>query len=201
VHRLAATAVTGVIVSQLLVGRRQSLVEEVGQLLAHTHEHWYTKSSRCGDPSRSWSPHIFVPDAEQRRRAGRPSRRRGHHLAAAEAACRELDDAELDLALAGHPRIGDRASGSGTEAEWSRQEQASVSDADRATREELDEANRAYDRRFGHVFLIRAAGRSATEMLAELHRRLGNDPATERREVVDQLAQITRLRVERLLGS
>ena len=54
---------------------------------------------------------------------------------------------------------------------------------------------------FGHVFLIRAAGRSAAEMLAELRRRLGNDPATERREVVDQLAQITRLRVERLLDS
>ena len=131
--------------------------------------------------------------------AGRPYPSRAELLDAAEVACRELGDAELDLALAGHPRIGDRAAGTGTEAQWSRQEQAAVSDADARTREDLVEANRAYEERFGHVFLIRAAGRSAGEMLAELRRRLGNDPAAERREVVDQLAQITRLRVERLL--
>jgi 2-oxo-4-hydroxy-4-carboxy-5-ureidoimidazoline decarboxylase len=133
--------------------------------------------------------------------AGRPYRSRAELLDAAEAACRDLDDDQLDLALAAHPRIGDRAPGSDPEARWSRQEQASVSDADAGTRQELVEANRAYEERFGHVFLIRAAGRSAAEMLAELRRRLGNDPAAERTEVVDQLAQITRLRVERLLDS
>jgi 2-oxo-4-hydroxy-4-carboxy-5-ureidoimidazoline decarboxylase len=37
-------------------------------------------------------------------------------------------------------------------------------------------------------------------MLAELQRRLGNDEARERAEVTEQLAQITRLRVERLLA-
>ncbi|WP_448623749.1 2-oxo-4-hydroxy-4-carboxy-5-ureidoimidazoline decarboxylase [Geodermatophilus sp. URMC 64] len=134
-------------------------------------------------------------------RAGRPYRSRAALLDAAETACRELDDVQLDLALAAHPRIGDRASGPGTEARWWRQEQASVTDADERTRDELVAANRAYEERFGHVFLIRAAGRSAAEMLSELRRRLGNDPATERREVVDQLARITRLRVERLLDS
>jgi 2-oxo-4-hydroxy-4-carboxy-5-ureidoimidazoline decarboxylase len=133
--------------------------------------------------------------------AGRPYRSRAELLDTAEAACRDLDDAELDRALAGHPRIGDRAPGSGTEARWSRQEQASVSDADPSTREQLVGANGAYEERFGHVYLIRAAGRSPAEMLAELRRRLGNNPASERREVVDQLAQITRLRVERLLDS
>jgi 2-oxo-4-hydroxy-4-carboxy-5-ureidoimidazoline decarboxylase len=46
--------------------------------------------------------------------AGRPYRSRAELL----------DDAELDRALAGHPRIGDRAPGSDTEARWSRQEQA-----------------------------------------------------------------------------
>jgi 2-oxo-4-hydroxy-4-carboxy-5-ureidoimidazoline decarboxylase len=117
--------------------------------------------------------------------AGRPYRSRAELLDAAEAACRDLDEAELDRALAGHPRIGDRAAGSGVEARWSRQEQATVSDADAGTRDELAEANRG----------------SAAEMLSELRRRLGNDPATERREVADQLAQITRLRVERLLDS
>jgi 2-oxo-4-hydroxy-4-carboxy-5-ureidoimidazoline decarboxylase len=38
-------------------------------------------------------------------------------------------------------------------------------------------------------------------VLAELERRLGNDDATEQQEVVEQLAQITRLRVERLVQS
>ena len=58
----------------------------------------------------------------------------------------------------------------------------------------------AYEQRFDRVFLVRAAGRTPVELLAELERRLGNDPDTESQEVVEQLAQITRLRVERLLA-
>ncbi len=73
--------------------------------------------------------------------------------------------------------------------------------ADDAVRAALLAGNRAYEARFGHVYLIRAAGRSPAEMLAALQRRLGNDPDTERGEVTRQLAEITRLRVERLVGS
>jgi 2-oxo-4-hydroxy-4-carboxy-5-ureidoimidazoline decarboxylase len=50
------------------------------------------------------------------------------------------------------------------------------------------------------VFLIRAAGRSPQEMLAELRRRLANDAAAERTEVTEQLAQITGLRVKELVS-
>jgi 2-oxo-4-hydroxy-4-carboxy-5-ureidoimidazoline decarboxylase len=71
--------------------------------------------------------------------------------------------------------------------------------ADDDVRAALVEGNRAYEQRFGHVFLIRAAGRSPEEMLAELRRRLANDEATERAEVTEQLAQITGLRVEGLV--
>ena len=74
-------------------------------------------------------------------------------------------------------------------------------DTDESTRDALLAANRVYRRRFGRVFLIRAAGRTAPEMLVELRRRLCNDAATEQAEVVEQLAQITRLRIERLLDS
>jgi 2-oxo-4-hydroxy-4-carboxy-5-ureidoimidazoline decarboxylase len=133
--------------------------------------------------------------------AARPFRSRAELLDTAEAACRALNRAAVEEALAGHPRIGDRATGQSPEARWSRQEQASVTGTDEETRDALLAGNRAYERRFGHVFLIRAAGRSAAEMLTELRRRLANDAATERREVVDQLAQITRLRVERLLDA
>jgi 2-oxo-4-hydroxy-4-carboxy-5-ureidoimidazoline decarboxylase len=50
------------------------------------------------------------------------------------------------------------------------------------------------------VFLIRAAGRGPAEILAELTRRLGNDPATEQAETTAQLAEITRLRVQQLVA-
>ena len=132
-------------------------------------------------------------------RAGRPYGAPERLLDAADRASRELTAADVEEALAAHPRIGERAEGSSAEARWSRQEQASVSDADARTRERLRELNAEYERRFDRVFLIRAAGRTPEQMLAELERRLGNDDETEQREVAEQLAQITRLRVERLL--
>jgi allantoicase len=63
----------------------------------------------------------------------------------------------------------------------------------------LAAGNRAYEERFGHVFLIRAAGRSAEEMLAALEERLGNDPETELRVAAEQQRQITALRLDKLL--
>ena len=76
-----------------------------------------------------------------------------------------------------------------------------MDDADAGVRAALREGNVAYEERFDQVFLIRAAGRPPAGMLAELHRRLQNDPETEQREVAEQLRQITRLRLERLLQS
>jgi 2-oxo-4-hydroxy-4-carboxy-5-ureidoimidazoline decarboxylase len=65
-----------------------------------------------------------------------------------------------------------------------------------STTQKLVEANQAYEERFGHVFLIRAAGRSGDEILAELERRLGNTPEAERGETADNLRQIAMLRLE-----
>ncbi len=121
-------------------------------------------------------------------------------LRAGEDAARALPWEEVRAALDAHPRIGDRPQGRGTEARWSRGEQSAVGTSDGAVRDALRAGNEAYERRFGHVFLIRAADRSAEEMLAELRRRLGNDEARERAEVTEQLAQITRLRLEKLLA-
>jgi 2-oxo-4-hydroxy-4-carboxy-5-ureidoimidazoline decarboxylase len=106
-----------------------------------------------------------------------------------------LDDAALDQALAAHARIGERRLGSTTEDRWSRTEQAGVLGADGSVAERIAEGNRAYEQRFGHVFLIRAAGRTADEMLAALTERLGNDPQTERHVVRRELAEIVRLRL------
>jgi 2-oxo-4-hydroxy-4-carboxy-5-ureidoimidazoline decarboxylase len=111
-----------------------------------------------------------------------------------------LDDDDLTSALSRHPRIGDRPTGPGRDAEHSRREQGGVDPADAALADQLRAGNLAYEKRFGHVFLIRAAGRSGKEILAALHERLGNDPQTEAVVVRDQLAQIAQLRLDALLA-
>lgn len=110
----------------------------------------------------------------------------------------ELTDDELDAALARHPRIGERA-GAGHDADHSAREQARVDGSDEETARRLADGNRAYERRFDRVFLVRAAGRDAPEVLAELERRLANDDETERAETVDQLREIALLRLHRLV--
>jgi OHCU decarboxylase len=104
---------------------------------------------------------------------------------------------EVVAALAGHPRIGQAPSGKDKEAASSRREQAGVA-ADPELAQALAEGNRAYEERFDHVYLVRAAGRSGQEMLALLNERLGNDPTVERDVVRQQLAEITSLRLRRL---
>jgi len=131
--------------------------------------------------------------------AGRPYPDVDALVARAEEVARSLSWAEVSVALAAHPRIGDRPEGSSAEAQASRREQSSMSAADAATLSALLDGNRAYEDRFGHVFLIRAAGRTPAEMLAELRRRLANDAAAERAEATEQLAQITGLRVRGLV--
>lgn len=132
--------------------------------------------------------------------AGRPYADRAAVLDAGERAARALDWGQVRQALDAHPRIGERAAGESAEARWSRREQAAVGTSDAGTRDALLRGNAAYERRFGHVFLIRAAGRSPQEMVAELERRLRHDDADERAETTEQLAQITRLRLETLLA-
>jgi len=132
--------------------------------------------------------------------AGRPYRDADTLVARAEEVTRALPWEDVAIALAAHPRIGDRVAGSSAEAESSRREQASMDDADAATRDALLEGNRAYEERFDHVFLIRASGRGPEEMLSELTRRLGNDEDAERAEVTEQLAQITAIRVRGLVS-
>jgi 2-oxo-4-hydroxy-4-carboxy-5-ureidoimidazoline decarboxylase len=127
--------------------------------------------------------------------SGRPYADAEALVARAGEVARALPWDDVLVALAAHPRIGDRVQGSSAEAAASRREQSSMTDADTEVRTALIEGNRAYEQRFDHVFLIRAAGRSPAEMLAELRRRLANDEATERAEATEQLAQITALRV------
>jgi 2-oxo-4-hydroxy-4-carboxy-5-ureidoimidazoline decarboxylase len=122
--------------------------------------------------------------------AGQPYTDKDALLQAADRAARELTDDELDQAISGHPRIGERGDAQ------SQGEQSGVDPSEGGTAQRLKEGNQAYEDRFDRVFLIRAAGRSAEEILGELQRRLHNDDATERAETVDNLRQIALLRLE-----
>lgn len=134
-------------------------------------------------------------------------------LQAADELWRALEPEGWREAFAAHPRIGEGAAGGrGAEREaggaarepaagargWSREEQSGAAGAPEAVLRALAEGNRAYEARFGHVFLICATARSAGEMLAELRRRMENDPETELRTAAEEQRKITRLRLAKL---
>ena len=73
--------------------------------------------------------------------------------------------------------------------------------ADEPTRQAIAELNAAYEERFGHIYLVCAAGRSATELLALLQARLANDPETERQVMRGELIKINDLRLAQLIGT
>jgi urate oxidase len=133
--------------------------------------------------------------------AGRPYRSRELLEAASARILTQLSWDDVTEALAAHPRIGERADGGSREAAWSRREQAGAAAAPPEVAVALIAGNRAYEERFGHVFLICAAGLSAEQMLEELRRRLDHDPATERAAVRAELAKITTLRLAKLFGA
>lgn len=110
-------------------------------------------------------------------------------FAVAERAAATLTAEEVELALAGHPRIGDKT-GSAT----SRAEQSGVDNA-----AEFVTANREYERRFGRIYLVCAAGRGGDELLADLRERLAHDPDTELAVTVRELGKIALLRLAKVV--
>jgi OHCU decarboxylase len=164
-------------VSGLTIDRFNELPEDkaVAELLAVCH-------------SRRWAEAVA---------AGRPYADVAALQQAADEVWTGLDPDDWLEALEAHPRIGESG---GASADWSRQEQAGVGDAGDDVRERIARGNAAYEARFGHVFLISAAGRSADEILAALTERLGNDPDTELAVAAGEHRRITRLRIERLMA-
>ena len=124
--------------------------------------------------------------------AGRPFDDVDALLAGSERAWKELEASDWSEALAGHPRIGD---GGGSSPAASEREQSGVRAANTETLSELAEENRRYEERFGHVFLIAAAGRGADEILVAMRERMTNDPVTEARTAAAEHRKIARLRL------
>jgi 2-oxo-4-hydroxy-4-carboxy-5-ureidoimidazoline decarboxylase len=115
---------------------------------------------------------------------------------------RNLGEADWMEAFASHPRIGEsRAAQSASvrSAAWSSQEQRDAAAADDDVKIALREANRDYERRFGRIFIVCAAGKSGSEMLQILRHRLQNDDRTEIREAAEQQRQINQIRLGKWL--
>jgi 2-oxo-4-hydroxy-4-carboxy-5-ureidoimidazoline decarboxylase len=121
-------------------------------------------------------------------------------LDVAAGAASPLTAAEIEGAIAHHPRIGERPAGSERAAELSRAEQQSSASDDEGLARALADGNAAYEQKFGRVFLIRAAGRTREQILAELNRRLQLDPDTELAVAGSELRDIALSRIPQLFA-
>jgi 2-oxo-4-hydroxy-4-carboxy-5-ureidoimidazoline decarboxylase len=134
-------------------------------------------------------------------------------LAASDGTWRNLARADWMEAFQSHPRIG--GSGVGTSAigesqvasattaqslAWSAQEQYDVAASGEALKAELAQANREYERRFNHIFIVCATGKSAPEILAILRSRMRNDTESELHEAAEQQRLVTQIRLKKWLS-
>jgi len=134
--------------------------------------------------------------------ARRPLRDEASLLAASDESWKSLGEQDWLEAFSKHPRIGEHkapAAASAQSASWSAQEQRNAGTAGEALQQELAEANREYERRFGRLFIVCATGKAIPEILDILRRRLHNDDATELREAAEEQRKITNLRLKKWL--
>jgi 2-oxo-4-hydroxy-4-carboxy-5-ureidoimidazoline decarboxylase len=122
--------------------------------------------------------------------------------AVAERVARPLGRPDRLEAFAHHPRIGDAAAlrekFAATRA-WAGEEQSGAADAADEVMEALVAGNRAYESRFGYIFIVYATGKSAAEMLALLQARIDNTPERELEIAWEEQMKITRLRLDKLV--
>jgi 2-oxo-4-hydroxy-4-carboxy-5-ureidoimidazoline decarboxylase len=122
-------------------------------------------------------------------------------LAASDEIWHSLSETDWLQAFRSHPRIGESVTHASTieSAAWPAQEQRKVTAAAAAAAVKiaLADGNREYERRFQHIFIVCATGKTGPEMLAILRRRLQNDAATELREAAEQQRLITQIRLKK----
>ncbi len=113
-----------------------------------------------------------------------------------------MRDADVLEALEHHPRIGanldELRKKYASTASWALGEQSGAVSADEVTLTALRDGNVEYEKRFGHIFVVCATGKTAAQMLELLRARLPNDAATELRIAAAEQAKITRIRLEKL---
>jgi 2-oxo-4-hydroxy-4-carboxy-5-ureidoimidazoline decarboxylase len=148
-------------------------------------------SKCCG--ARAWINHLA---------AVFPVASRAQLLAAAEDAWYRCGEEDWREAFGHHPRIGDlgslREKYAGTR-QWAAGEQAGVQHSSAEVLQQLAQGNRAYEEKFGYIFMVCATGKSAEEMLALLLARLPNPPEVEIQVAMAEQNKITLLRLEKLV--
>lgn len=95
-----------------------------------------------------------------------------------------------------HPKIGDIKS---LTKKFAGKEQAGVAAASKKTITQLTNANKAYEARFGFIFIVCATGRSAAEMLRLMDDRLSNTIGEELHIAMGEQMKITILRLQKLM--
>ncbi len=104
-------------------------------------------------------------------------------------------------AFAQHPRIGETRSPTTAFLTQSESEQSLTQQTIANIADELAALNRAYELKFGFIYIVFASGRTAPELLEILKSRMLNSRTAELHEAALQQDLITRLRLERWLQS
>lgn len=125
-------------------------------------------------------------------------------LAQASEVWNSLEPGDCLEAFRSHPKIGEKkaaATVASQSQQWSAQEQQGVGRATQDAVEKLARLNRAYEEKFGFIFIVCATGKSTDEILALLEERIGNETAAELRIAAAEQAKITELRLRKLLDA
>lgn len=124
-------------------------------------------------------------------------------LHAAMAAAMRAAPREAQLALIrAHPELAGRAMVRNELTADSTQEQsgAGLTQCSPGEYARLTDLNARYNAKFGFPFILAVKGYDRAGVIAEFARRVERDPATEFAEALDQIARITRLRLEAQVG-
>jgi 2-oxo-4-hydroxy-4-carboxy-5-ureidoimidazoline decarboxylase len=133
----------------------------------------------------------------------RPMNEEAALLAASDDIWQGLGEADWLEAFRSHPRIGESHAEKTVQPQssaWSEQEQQKAAAADAAVKMALKWGNREYERKFGRIFIVCATGKSASEILEILRRRLHNDDATELQQAAEEQRQIMHLRLKKWIA-
>ena len=124
-------------------------------------------------------------------------------LETSDAIWRGLSEADWLEAFRSHPRIGEsrgEPSAVPQSSAWSEQEQQKAATAEEAQKMALKWGNREYEQKFGRIFIVCATGKSATEILEILRRRLHNDPVTELQQAAEEQRKIMHIRLKKWIA-
>jgi 2-oxo-4-hydroxy-4-carboxy-5-ureidoimidazoline decarboxylase len=146
----------------------------------------------CG--SKAWAARMALK---------RPIRDETALLTTSDAVWRGLGEADWFDAFRSHPRIGESRKEKDSALQssvWSAQEQQKAATAEDSEKMALKQGNLEYERKFGRVFIVCATGKSASEILEILTRRLHNDDATELRQAAEEQRQIMHLRLKKWIA-